>query len=230
MWTFGSDSTPVTGTAATATPNAPGVPWNRGDLLLALFGEGFGSHTISPIAGWTDLSPHINVTSSLYVFGKLATATNDPMPTATYSGSTNFWCYSVAFAGASSTLVLDSAKGDRATNSVSTIPGLASTPTPSMDNCLGIWWGGRNKTTTSNGATLSTSNPNYVFQKQLVQLGSGVDLAFLYWIQTTATANAPTSVTSSISDPTTQSAKMMNFFIQPPTPMAADDLMGQAWL
>src|SRR6185437_12472940 len=128
----------------------------------------FGSHTISPIAGWTDLSPHINVTSSLYVFGKLATATNDPMPTATYSGSTNFWCYSVAFAGASSTLVLDSAKGDRATNSVSTIPGLASTPTPSMDNCLGIWWGGRNKTTTSNGATLSTSNANYVFQKQLV--------------------------------------------------------------
>jgi len=217
-WAFGSDSTPVTGTGSTCTPNAPSVAWHPGDLLLAFFVEGFGSHTISPITGWTDLTPHINVTNSLYVFGKLATATNDAMPTATWSASTNFKCYSAAFTGGSTTLVLDSAAADRTGNVTESIPGQVGNLTPSVNNCLGIYWGAKNKTSASNGSVFSLpAADNWIVQMQDVQAGAASAFLFGYTLQTLATTIGPAQATGTIADATAQTAKMAVFFIQPPT-------------
>lgn len=224
-WVFGSDSTVVTGTGSTCTPNAPSVAWNPGDLLLNFFTEGFGSHTISAVSPWVDLTPHVNVTSSQYVFGRLAAATNDAMMTATWSASTNFRCYSMAFTGPATVLTVDTS-ADRAGNVTESIPGQVGNVTPSVDNCLAIYWGAKNKTSASNASTFSLP-AGWTLQMQDVMAGSASALVAGYQIQTTASAIAPAQATGTVADATTQTAKMVVIVIQPPSvPSAFRALLG----
>jgi len=223
VWTFGGDSTPVTGTAASCTPNVPsgfaagGV---AGDLLLNFFTEGFGSHTMSAVSPWVDITPHVNVTSSHYIFAKLASGPSDTMMTGTFSASTNFRCYSAWFKGPSLSITVD-VSGDRAGNSTTSIAGQVGNLTPGTNNCLGIAWLAKNKTSASDATTFSMpSGDHWTLQLQDIMTGANSALLMAYQIQTTAATIGPASATGTVADATAQTGKMNVVFLQAPVPPA----------
>lgn len=195
--------TPVAGTYST------------GDALIYSTGEFFGADTQTAPAGWTQLSPNSTVTS-VTIWGRIAQSSSETIPSVSWGAASRGWAQITAFRGVdtafTSTLV---GTAERGTNSTGSIIGPSGTRTPTQDNSLLVWAGGRNKTSTTNAQTY-TAPGSWSLAAQNSHSGTDYSAAVAYWIQTTATVVAANSaITSSLTEGVAQAMRSTMVFLAP---------------
>lgn len=202
---FNANVTPVAGT------------YQTGDALIYSTGEFIGSDDITTPAGWTLLSKN-SVVKQVKVFGKIAASTSETIPSVFWSSTAFAWGQITAFRGVDSSFTSAGGQGERSFNSTIAIAGPSSSLTPNQANALGLFIGGRNKTTTTNGMTYSAPT-NWTIANQFASNGANNSAVVGYWIQTTATATAANmAYSASITEGTTQSGESTVLFLAPAPP------------
>ena len=170
---------------STVTPVAGGA-YQAGDCLIIHVGESAGSGTLSTPSGWTLLTQGTN--NQNHVFGKIAASSSETIPGLTYSSGGSFANGVLhIFRGVDSSLVdAGFTPTDRAGNNTTSVIGTTTAKTPTVDGALIILAGGHNKTSTSNGATVSAP-AGFPMLGSLVPNGTQRTNGSCYQIQTTAT-------------------------------------------
>lgn len=185
--------------------STPGQPAGKlaGDLLVLVTGARTSTETLNSNANWVLLGDTSSTANgSLAVLGRIATAdANDDVNHDWWSGTSNAHQRILCFRGGGytdlSTIVVHSGISGAASNTAD-IPNAAVSIT--TDNCLVIGVGKKQKTTTANGATLTspTGLDNRVFLRWAS--ASVVGLVCDYTIQTTATPIGASAWTQSIAE------------------------------
>ena len=215
-------STGAWNTAAAGNPTTP-TPgtYVAGDILIYGTREFIGSDTISTPGGWSLLSTQSSATQQ-NIFG-LVSVGGDTIPSVTWAGQNN-QSIIMAIRGASLTV---NVAGDRKSSQSTSIIGPAGTLTPTVDGCIGIFFGGKNKTGTSDSTTF-TAPSGWTKASQLIQGGIQSACCLCYQIQTTKTAVSANQVISgSVADSSGQSFESAMIFLEPassiyvPTPPIA---------
>lgn len=182
--------------SSTSGTNAPAMPtgWQVGDLLLLVTTARLSSETLADPAGWTRLADTTSTTNdSLILFGRIAES-GDAGPSLDWSGTSSSRHQIAAFYGdietnLSAIVAHDAAAGS--TSSAANLPNPALTVT--TDDCLIVGVGRKQKTVTSDGATVtSPSGLNNRISLEWIN-GSNVGLVWDYTQQATA-ANISASV------------------------------------
>lgn len=171
-----------------STSGSPGQPAGKsaGDLLLCATGARSSSETLNTApTGWT----HLGSVNRIGVYGRIATNdSNDNISSHDFwSGTSSTYSQIACFTGdvytdlSSIVVVSNSGSGESVD-----LPNVSLTPT--MDNNIIIGIGAKQKTTTSNGATLTS--PSGLSNRIGLSWANGSTIGFVwdYTIQTTATA------------------------------------------
>lgn len=206
--TFNSAGTPVYAFNSTVTPTAPTDVAGTGLILVT--GELIGSDTISTPVGWTalDLVSGAPQAPQVRAFGLIATG-SDTMPSISWG---NQWAFAVvlAFNGLDSGFAAAFSPAGRQTNQTNVIQGPAVSRTPSQNGALFLFYGQRDKTSTTDGTTYSAPT-NFTMAgsgSAWQHAGTSVSVGISYWIQSTATAvGANQTMTGSLTEGTAQACQ-----------------------
>lgn len=205
--TFISAGTPVYAFNSTVTPVAPTDVVGTGLILVT--GELAGSDTISTPSGWTALdlvsgSPQV---AQVRAFGLTATG-SDTMPSISWG---NQWAFAVvlAFTGLDSGFAAAFSPAGRQSNQTNIIAGPSVSRIPSQNGALVLFYGQRNKTSTTDGTTYSApTNFTMAPVNGGQHTGTSVSFGISYWIQSTAaTVNANLAMTGSLTEGTVQTCQ-----------------------
>jgi hypothetical protein len=178
----------------------PALPsgYVAGNLLILHAGEYLGTDDPPDLTGqgYTLLS---TAAEGIGLYGCIAAGDAGDQPTFEFGG---FWQYAQLFAysGNPNTLTgIVNAESQR--EGTDDLGVYYSGATPTVNGCLGIAAGMRNKTTTVNGATFA-SMTNYTLRSGSPVASSSAECAPVYndWIQTTATASPSMNQNLSIAD------------------------------
>lgn len=200
--------------AINASLTAVAPSYSAGNTLLLFAGEFFGSGLCSTPAGWTLLSKDGNA-KQIKCFG-LDALGGDTIPALSWSGSfPDAWAVVIAISGCAPVASAVDVSNDRQSNSTSSIVGSSTTVTPTANNEMGWFFGARNKTSTSDGATFSAP-AGYTIAVQSTSAGARPALCVGYSIQTTATAfTFNSSYTGALADGATQTNQSCVVFLKP---------------
>lgn len=199
---FVSAGSPVYGFNTTITPVAPTDTAGTGLILITA--ELAGSDTISTPAGWTQLDASAGM-GQCRAFGLVATG-SDTMPSFTWG---NQWAFAIvlAFTGLDSSFSAAFAAAGRQTNQTTNISGPAVSRTPSQNGALALFYGERNKTSTTDGTTY-TAPTNFTMAASGQHTGTSVSFGISYWIQSAATTvSANLAMTGSSSESAVQACQ-----------------------
>lgn len=184
------------------TANMPSS-WSAGNLLLlATAPRGGSAETLTTPSGWTVLKTFTDSGGSIVLLGRIAQA-GDTGPTISWSGTSHAWAKMAAWSGDIytdlTTIVDNSNQASAGSSDLLNVPSL----TVGVNDTLVIGISRKNKTTTSNGATVT-------FAGGFTTLGSGSftgsrqTYAWGYIQQTTAANISSTDWTVSISEANTR--------------------------
>ena len=203
----------VNGVNSSITPVPPS--YQAGDALIYATGEFFGADSQTAPAGWTQLSNNSTVTA-LTIWGRIAQSNSETIPSVNWGavnrGHASLYVFRGVDPGFTSTM---SGVSERAANTTSNIIASASARTPTQDNSLAFWFGGINKTATTNGKTYSTPT-GWTIAQQDSPNGTTYSMCVAYWIQTTATiVPANSALTGSLTEGVSQSMRSTMIFLAP---------------
>lgn len=184
------------------TPGAPSGKTN-GDLLLLATGARGASETVVTPTGWTLLKDTTSTANgSLALFGRIADGTSDDTPNPVdWSGTNEHYGAIIALYG---DVYTDMATIVAHSNVAGSTGNTANVPNPSLtvttDNTLIIGVGKKNKTATSNGASLTS--PTGLDNRIDDSWPAGTRLGFVwdYTQQTTATNISASVWTQSVAE------------------------------
>lgn len=190
-------------TIANNTAMTPALPagYAAAQLLVLHAGETFGGDSLPSLTsqGWTQLS---SGTVGTGLWGRIAAGNSSDQPTFQIG---TFWQYAQIFAYSGNPSTITGIVNQVSTRSGNDTLGVfySATSAPSVNGCLAIAAGSRNKTTTVNGATYG-SMTNYTLRSGSPVASSSAQVAPVYndWIQTTATASPSMHQNLSITDST----------------------------
>lgn len=167
------------------TANMPGSI-SAGNLLIGCTRTrgSAGAETFTQPSGWTTIHSHSHASGAIYIFAKIA-AGGDSGPTISFSGSNHVWAQIAQFSGDVYTtlgsIVVHTGTDVSGTGADISLPAINI----STDDTLVIACGGKNKTVTSNGATV-TVDDGYTSLGSTSSAGSRQTNAWGYIQQTTA--------------------------------------------
>jgi hypothetical protein len=211
---FVGASAVVRGIGATLTP----VPFrdNLGDQHLLCTGEYLGSQTLATPAGWTLQSHDTNAPQEkCFQFDSVGSTT---IPGITWGAGSVAYAYILTFTGLAPAASALDVNGDRVANTTSSnIIGPAGSLTPTGGDELALLFGGKNKTSVSNGTAFTKPNASWdACPISDAPNGTAVAVSAAYWIQTTATAIAANSaINGSIVETATQAQQGSLLFLKP---------------
>lgn len=194
--------------------NQPTAPaFAAGDWLFIFIYQLFGTNTMSVPAGWTDISPHINGSTGMYLFAFRSVTGAEAMPSMTLGTS---WSDAVVIkvsGGPTTVTGIVNNSNDRYTISTQNFNFPSSPLTVSLGGCLVLACGARNKTSTSDAATIGnfggTGNGFSAPVSTNWPPGTRAGGVINAWIQTTATTIASGGNSTSIADSATQSTRAL---------------------
>jgi hypothetical protein len=216
---FVGASAVVRGIGATLTP----VPFrdNLGDQHLLITGEFAGSQTLATPAGWVLQSSDNNAPQEkCFQFDNTTGNNTTTIPGITWGTGSIADAYILTFTGLAPAASALDVHNDRVANSTSpNIIGPASVLTPSGPNELALFFGGKNKTSVSNGTTFTKPSSSWdACPVSDAPNGTAIACAAAYWIQTTATAIAAnTAIQGTVAETAGQTIQGSLLFLKPVT-------------
>lgn len=209
----------VRGIGATLTP----VPFrdNSGDQHLLITGEYAGSQILATPSGWTLQSKDTNAKQEkCFQFDSVGSTT---IPGITWGTGSIAYAYILTFTGLMAAASALDVNNDRVSNSTnSNIIGPASILTPAGDNELALMFGGKNKTSVSNGTAFTKPSGWDACPVSDAPNGTTIAVAAAYWIQTTGTAiPANTAISGSIGETANQTIQGSLLFLKAAAVIAA---------
>lgn len=212
--TYIGTGTVVNGLNGPTTPAA--VAYQAGDALIYITWEFFGSGSLSPPAGWQQLSNNSAVTA-LQIWGRIAQSTSDTIPSFNWGAANRGYGVVSVFRGvdAGFTSVV-AGISERQSNTTEDIIGTAGSRLPTQDGALCIFAGARNKTATSNATVYSKPAAWDGLLYSSIPTGTISSGAASYWIQPTATSvTASTSMLGTVPDGAAQTMQSTMIFLAP---------------
>jgi hypothetical protein len=211
---FVSSGAFISGVNTSITP-IPGT-YAVGDALLYCTGESFGSDSQTAPAGWQQLSFNSTVTG-VTIWGRIAQSASETIPSVSWGATNRGWAEITVLRGVDPSFTSTmTGSAERGANSTSNIIGSASSKTPTQDNCVALFVGGRNKTSATDGNSYATTG-GFQIAAQISPNGSTYSALIAYLIQTTAASVAANMsfVGSPSVDVSTQPMRSTMIFLAP---------------
>lgn len=197
--------------------NQPVAPaFSAGQQVIVFTGEFLGADTIAaPGAPWVELSANSGA-PGLRAFGLNSATGAEAMPSFTWSGTNRGWAVATIWSGLDTGFAAGFTADDRLSNQKQNIVGPGNAHTPTVDGCIVVLFGTRNKTSVSNGTSYSKPTGWTSLIAQIAAAGTQPSVAISYLLQGTATIVAANqSMNGSIAETTTQSLDSSLFAIKP---------------
>lgn len=211
------------------TPVAPS--FSAGQQVIVFTTEFIGSDVLTaPGSPWVETSANGSA-PQLRAFGLNSLTGAEAMPTFIWNAGGRGVAVATVWSGIDPLFTAGFSATDRFSTQAQNIVGPGVSRTPSVDNCVVILFGERNKTSASNTTSYTKPTGWTALMAQIANAGTGPSFAAAYLLQTTATLVAANqSMNGSIADGTAQSLQSSLFALKPaiitPTAVPSMGLLG----